>query len=162
MDFIAFWSPMQRMGKEHPHALDVPGQRTICAGGRRGNAPSGLPSRLWHSWHHQTAPIQLLSWHRKGSWRTFRFTEVWVTGLEVPQSSSQLALQSCYTEQCLVYGNFCLLVLVSCGWDAAFPTAWLPSHFQCLRMPVLILLKTPKAIFFCSSLSPRPRFSLEF
>lgn len=33
--------------------------------------------------------------------------------------------------------------LVNCGWDAAL-TARLPSHFQYLRMPVLILLKTPK------------------
>jgi len=66
---------MQGMGKQHPPALDVQEQRTICArwGGRSVGAarlPAEIADTTW------TAPTQLFSWHGKGSWRKLRFTAV--------------------------------------------------------------------------------------
>lgn len=146
--FHCFFS-MQRTGKQHPPALDVQGQRMFCAGRReRTVGAAKLPSKIaGTTW---TVLTQLFSWHRQGNWRKFRFLGVcgdWLGG-PAKQFPPSLAVLLRWAVFSLLLLNFCLFLLMSCGWDAALPTARLPSHFQCLRMPVLILLKAPKVIFF--------------
>lgn len=76
------------MGKQHPHALDGQGQgqRTVCAGRGTHTVDAAKLPLLQLAPPDGSPPAYFLA-QEKGNWRKSRSTGVWVTGLEVPQSS---------------------------------------------------------------------------